>query len=277
MKQLVIKGTNTTLTLTTIERENSSKESALVHLEVFDLHEDNFVELPLVFSTRKLPVAADSIPCQADVDRWPHLKGIRVAEIDAHVGLLIGHDVPQAVEPKEVRESQNGGPYATRTIFGWAINDPLGRKGNASRTSNFIRTDTELDYQFKQYCNMEFNDSLVDTEKAMSLEDKNALDNMESTVTLKEGHYEIALPWRRPSPCLPNNRALAEHKLKLLKRRPTKDSELVQKYSAYIDNLLDKDYAAKVPSQHLFDRSDKVIWFLPHHPVFHPKNPGKDR
>ena len=100
---------------------------------------------------------------------------------------------------------------------------------------------------------------------------------MESTVTLKEGHYEIALPWRRPSACLPNNRALAEHWLKLLKRRLSKDLELLQKYSAFIDNLLDKDYAAKVPNQHLLDRSDKVVWFLPHHRVFHPKKPGKVR
>lgn len=245
-------------------------------MEVFDLEENNFIELPLVFSTPKLPVASESVPRQEDVDRWPHLKGVRVAEINADVGLLIGHDVPKALEPKEVRESQNGGPYAAKTLLGWAINGPLGRNGSAKRTSNFIRADTALDQQFQRFCNMEFNDSLLDNERAMSLEDKRALNIMESTAVLKEGHYEIAMPWRYSPLCLPNNRVLAEHRLKLLRRRLAKDPVLFQKYSAFIDNLLDRAYARKVPDNRLY-RSGEATWFLPHHPVFHPKKPEKVR
>lgn len=69
MKQLGVEATRTSLTLTTMERENSRRESAFVQLEVFDLDKNNFIELPLVFSTAKLPVSAESIPCQEDVDR----------------------------------------------------------------------------------------------------------------------------------------------------------------------------------------------------------------
>ncbi len=83
--------------------------------------------------------------------------------------------MPQALEPKEVRESQNGGPYATRTLLGWAINGPLGRTGKAKRITNFVRADTALDHQFQRFCNMEFNDSLLDNERALSLEDRRAL------------------------------------------------------------------------------------------------------
>lgn len=75
-------------------------------MEVFSLEEDNFIELPFVFSTPRLPVASESVPRQEDVDRCPHLKGVTVAEINADVGLLIGHDVPKALEPKEFRESE---------------------------------------------------------------------------------------------------------------------------------------------------------------------------
>ena len=276
MKRLGVKGVNTTISLTTMERESSTRKCELVQLEVFDLEEENFIELPLVFSTPKLPVASESVPRQEDVDRWPHLKGVTVAEINADVGLLIGHDVPKALEPKEVRESQNGGPYAAKTLLGWAINGPLGRNGNAKRTSNFIRADTALDQQFQRFCNMEFNDSLLDNERAMSLEDKRALNIMESTAVLKEGHYEIAMPWRYSPLCLPNNRILAVHRLELLRRRLVKDPVLFQKYSAFVDNLLDKAYARKVPDNRLA-RSGEATWFLPHHPVFHPKKPGKVR
>ena len=184
--------------------------------------------------------------------------------------------MPKALEPKDVRESQDGGPYAARTLFGWAINGPLGRKGDVARASNFIRTETKLDHLFKQFCNMEFNDSLLDTEKAMSPEDNRALDTMKSTAVLKEGHYEIAMPWRRFPPCLPNNRALAEHLLNLLKRKFTKDSDHLQKYSAFKDNLLERNYARKV-SDNQSNRRGEAVWFLPHHPVFHPKKPGKVR
>ncbi|XP_067047856.1 uncharacterized protein [Acropora muricata] len=273
---LGVRGVDTTLSLTTMERENSKKASSLVQLEVFDLDENNFIELPLVFSTSVLPISSECVPRQEDVDRWPHLKGIRIAEIDARVGLLIGHDVPKALEPKEVKESQDGGPYATRTLFGWAINGPLGRNGNATRTTNFIRRDAELDHMFQRFCNMEFSDSLLDSKREMSLDDKRALEIMESSAVLKEGHYEIALPWRYSPSSLPNNRVLAEHRLKLLRRRLAKDPDLFQKYSSFIDNLLDKDYARKVPD-HQVNESGKAAWFLPHHPVFHPKKPEKVR
>ena len=123
---------------------------------------------------------------------------------------------------------------------------------------------------------MEFNDSLLDNTKEMSLDDKRALEIMESSAVHKEGHYEIALPWRYSPSCLPNNRVLAEHRLKLLRRRLVKDPDLFQKYSSFIDNLLDKDYVRQVPD-HQGIKSEKATWFLPHHPVFHPKKPEKVR
>ena len=141
-----------------MEGENSTKASSLVRSEVSNLDENNFIELPLVFSLPVLPISSESVPRQADVDRWPHLKGIRIAEIDARLSLLIGHNVPKALEPREVKGRQDGGPYATRTLFSWAINCPLGRNGIATQTTNFIRRDAELDNMFQRFCIMEFSD-----------------------------------------------------------------------------------------------------------------------
>ena len=44
---------------TTIEKENSITKSSLVSLELFDLEEENLVELPTVFSVKSLPVSAE--------------------------------------------------------------------------------------------------------------------------------------------------------------------------------------------------------------------------
>lgn len=51
------------------------------------------------------------------------------------MGLPIENDASEILQPKEVRD-----PYATRTIFGYVINGPLGRvQDSGSHTANFIR------------------------------------------------------------------------------------------------------------------------------------------
>ena len=92
--------------LTTIQNENSPTECRVVSLDVFNLYENNFVELPTVFSTGKLPVDESSIPRQADVDRWSHLKDVTINKIDAPIGILIGNDAPRALEPKNLRNAK---------------------------------------------------------------------------------------------------------------------------------------------------------------------------
>ena len=116
---------------------------------------------------------------------------------------------------------------------------------------------------------MEFNDSLFDNERVMSLEVQRALNITESTAVLKDGHYEIVMPWRDTLHSLPNNRILAVHRLELLRRRLAKDPVLFQKYSAFIDKLLDKAYARKVPDQWRLPGSCRTIQ------SFIQRNPGK--
>ena len=53
--QLGLSGRPTTLSLTTMEKENSRAKSLVVSLEVFDLEEENIVALPVVFTRPKLP------------------------------------------------------------------------------------------------------------------------------------------------------------------------------------------------------------------------------
>ena len=60
----------------------------------------------------------------------------------------------------------------------------------------------------------------------------------------------------------------------LLKKRLTKDSDLFQKYSAFMQDLLRKGYARKIPEEERH-RQSNTTWYLPHHPVFHPQKPDK--
>ncbi|KAL9989490.1 hypothetical protein ACROYT_G004049 [Oculina patagonica] len=276
LEKLNFKGTRTKLSLTTLQGESEPIECSLVSLEASDLNESNKVPLPLVYSRSSLPIPSEAIAKQEDVDRWPYLKGVQIAHIDAEIGLLIGSDVPEALQPKEMRPSENGGPFATLTVLGWVLNGPLGRSTTTKvSTVNFLQGTKTLDEQFHDFCNQEFNDSSYESKTSMSLNDRKALNIMKETVQLQNGHYEMALPWKFYPPRLQNNRTLAERRLLQLKRRLLKEPLVHQKYKAFMDDLLSKDYARKVNCQDPGPLG--THWYLPHHPVFSPQKPDKVR
>ena len=116
MKQLGIDGLKTRISLTILERKGSLVDSFLVRdLVMSDLDESNFIALPVLYTRTEIPVTKDDIPTQEDVDLWPHLGGVYFSNVSAEIDLLISSDVPEALDPLEVRNSENGGPYASRT------------------------------------------------------------------------------------------------------------------------------------------------------------------
>ena len=84
------------------------------------------------------------------------------------------------------------------------------------------------------------------------------------------------MPWRSTSTCLPNNKSVAEHRLKLLQKRLIKNEDLRKKYTDFIEDLFVKRYAERVPSSEL-KRTDGRLWSLPHHSVVNPHKPDKTR
>lgn len=106
-------------------------------------------QIPAVFSVPNLPVSKEDIPRQSDVDRWP--QGVVLEDIDSEVDLQIGNDVPIALQPKVVKESDSGGTYAVRTSWRWTVNGPLGRNSHQNATTNFIGSD-ELKESFREFC-----------------------------------------------------------------------------------------------------------------------------
>lgn len=113
-----------------MEKENSKTNCQVVSLEVLNLDEENLVELPVVFTRPSLPVTTDSAASQMVIEKWRYLSQVKIPDIDANVGLLIGSNAPEILEPRQVITSQNAGPYATRTILGWVVNGPLGKSSN---------------------------------------------------------------------------------------------------------------------------------------------------
>ena len=89
---------------------------------------------------------------------------------------------------------------------------------------------------------------------SMSQNDQRALNIMEGTVKLPNGHYEIGLPWKNNPPHLENNRSQAENRLQMPKKRLQKDAILHEKYTDFMADLLQKSYGRKVTTEEKLQR-----------------------
>lgn len=277
-EQLGIKGIETTISLTTMEKRNSIINSSMIqHLEVSDLDENSLLDLPLIYTTSDIPVTSKDIPIQEDVDQWPHLQGVQLPVVDAQIGILIASDVPKALEPLVVINSENGGPYATKTLLGWAINGPLLRQNKTQGIGSFlVNADVKLNQVVMDAINRDFNESISDVKTEMSQEEAQFMASVRSTATLNNAHYVVALPFKNPDCRMPNNKEQVEQRARWLRQKFLRNPQLFEDYKLFIDSLLSKSYARKVPTERLC-KCDGKIWYIPHHGVYHPQKPRKVR
>ena len=99
---------------------------------------------------------------------------------------------------------------------------------------------------------------------------------MARSLKRKDGHFQVALSWRKEPVDIPNNKPMAERRLESLKRRLKKDSELFEKYKRAMQDYIDKGHAEKVLKEEL-EKNNGKVWYLPHQPVTHRLKPGKVR
>ena len=259
---------------------NSVNSSNTVHgqevgFQVKSLDSNDGVSIDRAWSVSKLPISLRGLPNNRDIYTWPHLAGIEIPEISSdEVMVLIGSDTPEAFWPLEERRGNRGEPYAIRSILGWTIQGPIKRQVNSYDAQVHFQQSTGdvLQQQIHNMWNAEFNDCPSQI-KSMSVEDKRALQIMESTVTLEKDHYMVDLPFRDKSISLPNNRPLAYFRLNHLRKKLEKDEELRKKYKQQIEEYISKGYASEATP---VSRADKV-WYLPHHAVTSIHKPGKVR
>ena len=96
VEELGVKGSPTSLALTTINAEGTQCLGEELSLTVKALTSNDYMHLDRVYTVNDLPVSKKSIPCTEDIRDWPHLKGISLPKLDKEVSTLIGNDVPEA-------------------------------------------------------------------------------------------------------------------------------------------------------------------------------------
>ncbi|KAL7852267.1 hypothetical protein SRHO_G00180520 [Serrasalmus rhombeus] len=261
MHELNLCGRNVNIFLTTMGEQKIVRSTAVAGLEVSGLHNNNFLELTEVFSQKAIPVSKANIPSQEEVDRWPHLKDVRIPSISGEIGLLIGANVPRALEPEEVIHSVKNGPYAVKTMLGWTVNGPL-REDSCSMTkagvphvlSNRISV-CRLEELWSQQFKYDFPEGRQDEQTEMSKEELLFMDRVSTSAQLKGGHYCIGLPLKNKEVKMPNNRAIAEQRAFNLKKKLLKNTQFQEDYVTFMNDMITKGYAVKVPNKDI-NRSD---------------------
>jgi hypothetical protein len=246
-----------------------------VGLEIQSLSSDFSVPVDLAYVVKSLPVTrvdASSVR----VEDWAHLKGITCETLpDNKVGILIGCNVPEAHWVLEQRLGNRKDPYAIKSAFGWCIRGPPNTSHSREHCVNWIGAEEScLEHIIQKMFEHEFNEKGYAEKTAMSVEDNQALEIAESSLAYSAGRYEVSLPWKTGCLSLPDNYAMAERRVQMLKKRLDKDTQLRIKYFDLIENYNKKGYIRKVSTGEA-GRSRR--WYLPHHPVLNPNKPGKVR
>ncbi|KAG1929293.1 hypothetical protein F2P79_023066 [Pimephales promelas] len=277
-------------------------------LQVRGISSDTKIKLPTTYTRDYIPANRSHIPTSTTARSWPHLEHLAdemSPELDCEVGLLIGYNCPQALLPREVIMGNETQPYAQRSVLGWSIigysrpvidyadEDEIGvshriiikKVQPATKPSSELKSEVHFVYrtQVKEMITpadilkvfeSDFTEKFSE-ESLISQEDIKFLVKLKERIKQKaNGHYEMPLPFKEERPSLPNNKVCAEHRLKCLGKRLKKDSQYHKDYVAFMEDVIARGDAEKVPESEVINQN---TWYIPHHGVYHPQKPGKIR
>ena len=203
--------------------------------------EGEWIDLPKTYRKPELPVDNADITQPSQLKQWKYLGHITNQlnlEDNLPVGLLIGANCVKALEPLEILQSRNEGPYDFKTRLGWCIVGSVNQNNKNTVSCNRIAVrqadtrqvgthffqvenevrDNEISDMLKKIYNHDFTEFHHMANKEMvgtSQEDKKFLQILEEGVMVVDGHYEI----RRVDVRLPNNKLQTEKRLASLKKK----------------------------------------------------------
>ena len=179
------------ISLATISNVMDYCDSVTASLVIKGLENSASVDVPQAFDVKNLNVSKDAIAKQEDIKSLTYLNDLTLPMRfeDCTVNLLIGVDVPEALQPEEIRTGEKGEPFAVKTKFGLTLNGPLRETEVAAAKCLMTATSQTTDLlskQLQEYFNHEFDDCISDDRRLMSANDKRALKIFEASARLRD-------------------------------------------------------------------------------------------
>ncbi|XP_072020362.1 uncharacterized protein [Amphiura filiformis] len=263
-------GAKTRIRVQTINGTKCIDTNKIANLIVSDIGGENRIELPDTYIQDTIPVTKDDIITGKDaLKAWPYLQEINIPEMKPNekVELLIGNNVPKAMEPTRVIQAQDNGPFACKTQLGWEVHGLTTQTDKVS--VHRIKVEENIQQQLIDLYNQDCTERSVDDTPQRSRDDRRFLDIVQTSINHTKGHYEMLLPLRDKQMIFPNNRVMAANRLEHLKRRFQKDAQFKAEYVKAMNETIENGYAEAVPNDDT--HTDGRRWFIPHHGVRHPK------
>ncbi|XP_071124292.1 uncharacterized protein [Mytilus edulis] len=116
----------------------------------------------------------------------------------------------------------------------------------SSSGSTIHGQEVDLQRQLEWMWASDFDDRAREDKNGLSIEDKEAMKMMESSLTQEDGHFKLGLPWRDRETTLPNNMVLAHARLQQLKRKLSSNETLHKMYTTTVNDYIEKGYVKEM-------------------------------
>ena len=231
----------------------------------------------LTFSTVVVPHICDPVqmqpitPCKGV---YQHLSDFELADsgdgtTELEVDMLIGSDYYwRLVTGRVVRGPK--GPTAVETRLGWVLSGPVEGEVQDETVVNFVTTRSTHSLRVDGITEQESLESSLqrfwDLETLGILKDETSVyKKFTQQIALKQGRYEVHLPWKESHPYLPDNYELCCKRLHGLLKRLRQNPEQLLQYDTIINDQLRQGIVEVVKDPAQFEGGR--VHYLPHHPV----------
>jgi hypothetical protein len=186
------------LKLSTIIDSTEFKCRLLKDLKIREFSSSSYVHVQRCYTRDELSIPFDQVPTRETAESWTHLEGIvdkMPPKQNCSIGLLLGYDCHQALQPLEVIPGNETAPFAVRTPLGWSI------VGSSDRTKerNCFRVNVRECPSLKKLVDVletDFKDTRANA--PYSQEDVQFVKTMENELVQEtDGHLMMLLPLKR--------------------------------------------------------------------------------
>merc|ERR1712237_54107 len=261
------------LPIISIHGESNIQCGLLPGVVMSDLCSVHTVNMPPLYVIESVPVNTSDIIAGQHVSEYSHLRHLQLPDISGNVEIMIGANVPQALEPLEVipapKEFQ---PYAVRTRLGWVVCGPR-PSGSGINSVNRVSIGQGklMDETLIRAFDREFQ-ALSSHGLEMSYDDKKWVQEAADGCVLVDDKYQVPLPLDDLDRVLPDSLTFARNRVFGIGKRLWRDDVLKQGYVKFMEDMIRNGYAQVAP-----EVPDGPVWYIPHFAVKHPKKPTKVR
>ena len=152
----------------------------------------------------QMPDLSGSLPSQQDILSNPHLTGLEISRVanNKTVQLIIGINSPALHVFSEIRQDGDSSLWAGKTPLGWVLHgrNSAGHKNSCCRVNLLVDARAESALNSVCPCHFDYNDQCGDPDELLpSLDDEEAEKQMKDSCELVEGHFQVRIPWKKPS------------------------------------------------------------------------------